>query len=171
MVKHPLMSGTWVHWTTVWKEWCPDVGLEQGEDVQWRHVTATSFRVEGTSGDTNIWAVKRRVQMEARFKAHLSHMLTAWGSALRCPHLFVNLQSYRDEIRPITQLSTYLEIIVEAPMNHQNCGTIAIVTGQMETSLSQVLPWFFSVYFWDQFTSSCLSFSLYRIKLVMFIQF
>ena len=81
---------------------CPDVGLEQGQDVLSGHVRVPSFGIEVTSGDTNIWTVKHRVQMEAGFKAHLPYVLTAQGSAWWCLGLLVNLLSHRGGIHLIT---------------------------------------------------------------------
>lgn len=63
---------------------------------------ATSFCIGVTSGDTSNWTVKHRVQMDTGFKAHLSHVLTAQGSAWWCLHLLVNLQSHRHGIHLIT---------------------------------------------------------------------
>lgn len=70
---------------------CPDVGSEQKQDALSGHVRASSSCIEG---ETNIWTVKQRAQMEAGFRAHLSHVLTVQGLSQQCLHL-MNLQSHR----------------------------------------------------------------------------
>lgn len=46
-----------------------------------------------------------------------------------------------------SQLRTYLELVVEVPLNLQDQGILPVVTGQMEVPLSTALPQFCNVYF------------------------
>lgn len=81
--------------------------------------------------------------MEAGFKAHLSHVLTAQDLPQQCLSLLVNLESYRSGSIS-AQLS--LEPIAEAPMSHQDWHNLPAVSGQMEVPLSTASPVLYCVF-------------------------
>lgn len=108
-----------------------------------------------------------RVQMGAGFKGTsvMCSQHKTWHSSA---YVFLWICSPTEIGSVSAELS--LELIAEAPLNHQHWDILPAVSGQMEVPLSPALP-VCNVYFWDQFTSSCLIFLFYQMELLMFIHF